>query len=318
MYYAMRGFVYSIALAIIYFLLILTFTSDSSIILQALIRVAMFIAIGGIITFLSVKRKRLEKTLQEERKKFQTVADFTYDWVYWTDPQRNLIYVSPSCERISGYRSEEFMADAGLLYNIIHTDDQDLLRRHVDEFHELTADATGEVEFRIVNRSNKERWIVHLCQPVYDSKGHFLGRCSSNRDITERKHSKMLLLESEERYRVSVEHSNDGVVIVKGDQHIYLNQKFLDIFGYENSDDIIGKSPYIVVHPNDREMVLEYNRKRQNGEPVPSKYEFKGIKKDGTTLFIEVSAATITYNGNQFLLHTSGILPSANKWKSYC
>ncbi|HPN98320.1 MAG TPA: PAS domain S-box protein, partial [Syntrophorhabdaceae bacterium] len=33
------------------------------------------------------------------------------------------------------------------------------------------------------------------------------------------------------------------------------------------------------------------------GEDVPSKYEFKGIKKDGTTVFIEVSAAGIIYRG---------------------
>ncbi|MCX5814662.1 MAG: hypothetical protein NTX75_00255, partial [Proteobacteria bacterium] len=51
--------------AIIYFFLILTFTSDSNIILQALIRVALFIAIGGIITFLSIRRKRAE----EERER---------------------------------------------------------------------------------------------------------------------------------------------------------------------------------------------------------------------------------------------------------
>jgi len=296
-YYAMRGFVYSIGLAIIYFFLILAFASDSNTILQALVRVALFIAIGGIITFLSMQRKRLEKTLQEERGKFQTVADFTYDWVYWTDPQRNLIYVSPSCERMSGYRSEEFMADAGLLYNIVHPDDQDMFRRHVDEFHKLTADATGEFEFRIVNRSNKERWIVHLCQPVYDSKGQFLGRCSSNRDITERKYAEMLLRESEERYKALVEYSNDGVALVEGDYHVYVNQKFLDIFGYENSEDVLGKSPYMVVHPDDREMVMEYNRKRQSGEQVPSRYEFRGIKKDGTALYISVSVAKIIYNG---------------------
>ncbi|MCX5815583.1 MAG: PAS domain S-box protein [Proteobacteria bacterium] len=296
-YYAMRGFIYSICLAIIYFFLILTFTSDSNIILQALIRVALFIAIGGIITFLSVQRKRLEKALQEEREKFRTVADFTYDWVYWTDPQRNLIYVSPSCERISGYRSEEFMADAGLIYHIVHPDDQDLFRRHADECHNLMANETGKVEFRIVNRSSKEHWIAHLCQPVYNSEGQFLGRCSSNRDITEQKHAETLIQESEERYRMAIEHSNDGVALVEGDYHIYVNQKFLDIFGYEKPEDILGKSPYMVLHPDDREMVLEYNRKRQRGEPVPSKYEFKGIRKDGTTLFVEVSVAKITYNG---------------------
>jgi diguanylate cyclase (GGDEF)-like protein/PAS domain S-box-containing protein len=296
-YYSMRGFVYSVGLAIIYFFLILAFASESGIIVQALVRVFLFITIAGVVTFLSVQRKRLEEVLQEEREKFQTVADFTYDWVYWTDPQRNLIYISPSCERISGYRSEEFMNDAELLNRIVHPDDQDTFRCHADEFHKLMAEATGEVEFRIVNRNDKEHWIVHLCQPVYDNKGQFLGRCSSNRDVTERKQAEMLLRESEDRYKTMVESSNDGVALVDGDYHIYVNQKFLDIFGYEKPEDIIGKSSYMVIHPDDRKMVLEYNRKRQSGEPVPAKYEFKGIRKDGTTVFIEVSVAKSTYNG---------------------
>jgi len=237
MYYTMRGFIYSICLAIIYFLLILTFTSDSGTILEALIRVALFITIGGIITFLSMQRKRLRKVLQEEREKFQTVADFTYDWVYWTDPKRNLIYVSPSCERISGYKSEEFMADAGLIYRIVRPDDQDLLRRHADEYHNLMTNTAGEVEFRIVNRSNKERWIAHLCQPVYNNEGQFLGRCSSNRDITARKQAEEILLNERKKFLTLSENAPFGMVMIdKKGNFIYINPKFKELFGYDIED----------------------------------------------------------------------------------
>ncbi len=113
----------------------------------------------------------------------------------------------------------------------------------------------------------------------------------------ERRQAEKNLIESEERYRTAIENSNDGVALVRGDQHIYINRKFMDIFGYENQDDIIGNPTYITVHPDDRQMVMEYNRKRQRGEPVPSRYEFKGIKKDGTAIFIEVSVAATFYRG---------------------
>ncbi|HQP52231.1 MAG TPA: PAS domain S-box protein, partial [Syntrophorhabdaceae bacterium] len=83
----------------------------------------------------------------------------------------------------------------------------------------------------------------------------------------------------------------------KGCYHIFVNNKFLEIFGYNNRDEIIGNQIYITVHPDDREMVISINERRQKGEDVPSKYEFKGIKKDGTTVFVEVSAAGIIYRG---------------------
>ena len=119
----------------------------------------------------------------------------------------------------------------------------------------------------------------------------------ANRNPVIIKQTEDSLLESEERYRIAIEHSNDGVAIVKGCYHIFVNNKFLEIFGYNNRDEIIGNQIYITVHPDDREMVISINERRQRGEDVPSKYEFKGIKKDGTTVFIEVSAAGIIYRG---------------------
>ena len=122
------------------------------------------------------------------------------------------------------------------------------------------------------------------------------------RDITQRKEAEDKLFESEERYRTAIEHSNDGVALVRGDEHIYVNQKFLDIFGYDKPEEILGTSTYIIAHPDDRPMMIEYNRKRQRGETVPSQYTFKGIKKDGTIRYIDVSVAAMLLRGEPVTL----------------
>jgi PAS domain S-box-containing protein len=106
-----------------------------------------------------------------------------------------------------------------------------------------------------------------------------------------------VLNESEERCRLVVEHSNDGIALVKGDEFLYVNQKFLEIFGYEQREEVIGRSATITVHPDDREMVITVNRQRQAGEPAPSRYEFKGIRRDGAPVYIEVSAVMVPYYG---------------------
>jgi PAS domain S-box-containing protein len=186
-YYRSYGFAISVALSCIYFFLIIAFTSDPMIIRDAVIRVIIFILIAAVITALSIARAQAEAALKKEREKFRTVADFTYGWEYWTDPQQNMRYVSPSCERISGYGPEEFMKEAGLIYSIVHPADREIFKSHADHYHESHIDSVGEVEFRIATRNGKEQWIAHLCQPVYSSDGQFLGRRASNRDITERK-----------------------------------------------------------------------------------------------------------------------------------
>jgi PAS domain S-box-containing protein len=105
------------------------------------------------------------------------------------------------------------------------------------------------------------------------------------------------LKESEERYRTAIESCNDGVAIVRGDEQTYVNRRFLEMFGYESPEEILGEHHFIHVHPDDRERVMETNRRRQKGEPVPSRYEFKGIRKDGSMLHVEVTATEISYQG---------------------
>ena len=53
-------------------------------------------------------RKRDEEALRESEDRYRTVADHSFDWEYWLTPDGKLSYCSPSCERVSGYRSEEY------------------------------------------------------------------------------------------------------------------------------------------------------------------------------------------------------------------
>lgn len=121
-------------------------------------------------------------------------------------------------------------------------------------------------------------------------------------DITERKRAETQLMESEERYRTAIEQSNDGVAIIRGDKHLYVNRRYLEIFGYHRSEEVIGKTHSVIVHPDDLEKVMEFNTRRLRGEPVPDRYECKGIRKDGTAIYIEISATRTFYLGEPVTL----------------
>ncbi len=108
--------------------------------------------------------------------------------------------------------------------------------------------------------------------------------------------------ESEELYKAAVENSNDGFALVKGTNHFFVNKKYLEIFGYDSMEEIEDKPPYFMVHPDDREMVFQYSLRRQKGEDAPSRYEYKGIRKDGAAVYIEVSATNAVYRGEQVVL----------------
>jgi PAS domain S-box-containing protein len=122
--------------------------------------------------------------LAREEEKFHTVADYTYDWEYWEGPDGEIRFMSPSCERVTGYAPAEFVAEPKLVYRIIHPDDQCLMADHLADI--AHKDDVG-VDFRIVRRDGRIRWIAHGCSAVFGRDGEFMGRRANNRDITDRK-----------------------------------------------------------------------------------------------------------------------------------
>lgn len=131
------------------------------------------------------KRRRAEQAVAASEVRYRTVADYTYDWEYWAAPDGTLIYVSPACERMTGYSPQEFIDRPSLRHEIIIPEDRWIWDRHKAKPHSTLQ--PQEIQFRILTRSGELRWIDHACRPVTDDKGHFQGLRASNRNVTERK-----------------------------------------------------------------------------------------------------------------------------------
>lgn len=175
------------------------------------------------------ERKNRIKRQYELENMYRTVADFTYDWELWINREGALRYVSPSCERITGYTVEQFMESPSLIEEIVFPED----RKAWEENHRIVREECKEQEsqFRITRRDGVVRWIESVCQIVRDDNDRVTGFRSSNRDITERKKNEEELqaaLDSIEKYKEKLEAESS-----------YLAAEIALVSNYEN---IIGNS----------------------------------------------------------------------------
>lgn len=141
--------------------------------------------------------KRVEEALRDSERTHRIVAENTYDFEFWRAPDGRYLYVSPSCERVSGHTPAEFLADPDLLLRLVHPEDRTLFEGRM---RTLTGDREDvEFEFRIVHRDGTVRWLAQACQPVFSEWGEYLGVRGSNREVTDRKRAEEALRAADRR-----------------------------------------------------------------------------------------------------------------------
>ena len=231
------------------------------------------------------ERKKAEQALIESDERFRTVADFAYDWEYWISPQNEFIYISPSCERITGYSLSEFKQNPELLISIIHPDDVDNWKNHK---HNASGKAEIEtIEFRIITKNGEERWIGHVCQTVLKN-GINIGIRGSNRDITERKKIEEALQKSEDRLSKTLIAANDGM----WDWNLITNEVYFDPRYYEMAGYAVDEFPYELeefqkrIQPDDIENVMLCEQQHIEGKVARFNVEFRFKKKDNSWLWV--------------------------------
>ncbi len=189
------------------------------------------------------KTKELSDTLNAlslEKEKYKLLADHTYDWEYWLGPDNNYRYISPSCQRISGYAPEEFISGPNLMIDIVLPSHRTCAKAHFSE--NINEAPECSFELPIKTKNNEVKWIEHHCLPVYDSQGIFHGRRGNNRDITQAK----LAQNEQERLLEAITQSKEVVVITDRNGIIkYVNPAFSTVTGY-STEEAIGQNPRIL------------------------------------------------------------------------
>ncbi len=237
------------------------------------------------------------RELQQREELFRTVADSARDWELWIGPNEELYYLSPSCERITGYSREEFLSDRDLYRRITHPEDLALLADHCQH---ISKEDEASVVFRIFHRDGSIRWMEHICHPVLGVDEVFQGHRISNRDITKRREMEEKLRESDARFRLIAENTSDGILCMDAEGRIsYVSPAYLTLLGYDETEEI-GRTPeaiFEIVHLEDRDELFTRIRNAVAEKRQSLIYSYRAKHKDGRYIWRE-DHARFTYQAD--------------------
>ena len=202
--------------------------------LGLLISLLIFMGMAMIAPLLRDMREA-NRDLAESEERYRTVAQFTHDWEYWMGPDGSYLYISPACERITGYPPEAFLDDPTLFTRIIHPGDSEFIQKKISSVENMRT--PQRFDFRIKDAEGKTRWVSRNSLPVYSENGVFLGIRASVRDIDHRKALEQKLRDSRALYLGLVENSRTMVLRLDGQgRTTFANQYAIRHLGLDKAD----------------------------------------------------------------------------------
>jgi len=111
------------------------------------------------------------------------------------------------------------------------------------------------------------------------------------------------LIRSEERYRTLLEQLPDPITVRIGDKRVYATKRAAEFLGYDNISDLLIEGGADIVAPDDWPFIKERMESREKGEELPSLYETKIRKADGSTIDAEIQTVNIDYQGTPAIMN---------------
>jgi len=230
----------------------------------------------------ALERKRAEEALRESEENFRTFMETAIDLMHMADKDGNLTYVNESMARTLGYSKEEMIG----MHITKVLSKETLEKAFKPKLEELITKGEISLEPTWVTKDGKEIYGEIKVVAVYDSDGNYAGSRGVFRDLTERKRAEEQLRESEERFRLLTENTQDIFCLHKPDgRYIYVSPSCKNVLEYE-PEELIGKDPYELVHPDDRERIQKESYVRVlKGENILISYRIR--KKSGEYVWFE-------------------------------
>ena len=242
------------------------------------------------------ERQQAEVALRESEEKFRVVVETIPVAIHLTVGIEQVSqYVNPMMSKLFGYTIED-IPSVKEWWPLAYPDES--YRRQVSEEwtrrvrHAIETQSTIEpMETTVACKDGSQKDILWSYIPLGEKN------YSCGLDLTQRKQAESALRESELRYRVLLENAPVAIFVNHADHVVLANEACLRLFGATAPEQLLGKSPYELFHPDFHAVVRDRIRQLRDEGHVVSMIEEKILRLDGTPVYVEVTAAPFQDQG---------------------
>jgi PAS domain S-box-containing protein/putative nucleotidyltransferase with HDIG domain len=250
-----------------------------------------------------ITQDREKEAVRESEARFRTIYEKSAVGISLLDTDGKVVQANAALQAMLGYDEDEIhgMHFSEFTYADDIEEDQRL-------FSELV---TGKREYyqldkRYINRAGKVIWAKLAASLIRDKEDKPSYAIRMVEDISDQKRIEEALGRSEERYRMLVELSPDGVFIHRNDRIEFINSAGLRLLGAERSEQIVGKSLFEIIHPDYHEAIKGRIKDiLKRGKTAPFMFE-RVLTLDGKEVPVEVTASPFSDRSGpavQVILH---------------
>jgi PAS domain S-box-containing protein len=235
------------------------------------------------------EKKKAEEELEQSETRFRSLIQNSSDIIQILDRENRLVYSSPAIYKILGY-PEDSQNNRNIL-DLVHPDDRDRVAADLKEVYSRTNPGTP-TEYRMLTASGDSLYVESIGVNLLDVPG-VNGVVINTHAVHERKQAEQALSESEERFRLIFQHSNDAIYLFEittsgmPGKIVDTNEVAVRQTGF-TKDELVQKSLLDLcsrdLSQRSRAIMMELLTR---GE---ARFETEKIKKDGSLLPVEISA----------------------------
>jgi len=250
------------------------------------------------------EKRKAEEELEQSETRFRALIQNSSDIIQILDRERQLVYSSSAIRKILGY--PEGSQNNRHLLDLIHADDRDRVAADLDAVYSRTNPGTP-TEYRMLTADGNSIYVESVGVNLMDVPG-VNGIVINTHAVHERKQAEQALIESEERFRLIFEHSNDAIYLFEitssgmPGKIVDTNEVAVRQTGYSR-DDLIQKSLLDIcsrdLSQQSRAIMMELLTR---GE---ARFETEKIRKDGSLLPVEISARLAKLRGRNYVIAIS-------------